>query len=59
LPQGPARPRHVDNRHADPDIFKRYNVRRDAVQDEAAERRNAYVATQRGTTPAVPSIRNK
>jgi hypothetical protein len=34
-------------------------VRRDAVQDEAAERRNAYVATQRGTTPAVPSIRNK
>ena len=25
--------------HADPSVFKRYNVRRDAVQAEAAERR--------------------
>lgn len=45
--------------HADPSVFKRYNVRRDAVQAEAAERRAAYLATQRGTTPAVPSIGKK
>jgi len=31
-------------------------VRRDAVQAEAAERRAAYLATQRGTKPAVPAI---
>ena len=45
--------------HADPSVFKRYNVRRDAVQAEAAERRNAYLAAQRGTTRAVPSIAQK
>jgi hypothetical protein len=45
--------------HADPNVFKRYNVRRDAVQAEAAERRNAYLATQRGTMPAAPSIAKK
>jgi integrase len=42
--------------HADPAVFKRYNVRRDAVQAEAAERRAAYLAAQRGTKPAVPAI---
>jgi integrase len=42
--------------HADPTIFKRYNLRRDSVQAEAAERRTAYLAAQRGTTPSVPSI---
>jgi integrase len=45
--------------HADPTVFKRYNVRRDAVQAEAAERRAAYLAAQRGTTPPVPSISKK
>ena len=40
--------------HADPSVFKRYNIRRDAVQAEAAERRNAYLAAQRGTTPRSP-----
>lgn len=44
--------------HADPSVFKRYNVRRDAVQAEA-ERRNAYLAAQRSTTRAVPSIAQK
>src|SRR5262249_1232501 len=29
-------------------VFNRYNIRRDAVQAEAAERRNAYLAPQRG-----------
>jgi integrase len=42
--------------HADPGVFKRYNVRRDAVQAEALARKNAYLAAQRGTTPAVPAI---
>ena len=42
--------------HADPAVFKRYNVRRDAVQAEAAERRAAYLAAQRGTKPAVSAI---
>lgn len=42
--------------HIDPSVFKRYNVRRDAVQAEAAARRDEYLARQRGTTPAVPSI---
>jgi hypothetical protein len=45
--------------HADPNVFKRCNVRRDAVQAEAAERRNAYLAAHRGTTPAVTSIAKK
>jgi integrase len=45
--------------HADPSVFKRYNVRRDAVQADAASLRDAYLARQRGTTPAVPSIRKK
>jgi hypothetical protein len=34
-------------------------VRRDAAQAEALERKNAYLAAQRGTTPAVPSIGEK
>lgn len=42
--------------HGDPTIFKRYNLRRDSVQAEAAARRNAYLAAQRGTTPTVPAI---
>jgi hypothetical protein len=42
--------------NADPTIFKRYNLRRDSVQAEAAERRTAYLAAQRGTRPRVPSI---
>jgi integrase len=42
--------------HIDPSVFKRYNVRRDAVQAEAAARRDEYLARQRGTTPSVPSI---
>jgi hypothetical protein len=41
---------------ADPNVFKRCNLRRDAVQAEAAERRNAYLATQRGMMPSAPSI---
>jgi len=45
--------------HADRTVFNRYNIRRDAVQADAAERRAAYLATQRGTTPAVPSISKK
>lgn len=45
--------------HADPSVFKRYNVRRDAVQAEAAERRATYLAAQRGTSPEVPSITKK
>jgi integrase len=45
--------------HADVTVFKRYNVRRDAVQAGAAERRAAYLAAQRGTTSAVSSIRKK
>jgi hypothetical protein len=37
--------------HADPAVFKRYNVRRDAVQGETAERLSAaYRAARRGTT---------
>jgi hypothetical protein len=45
--------------HSDPGVFKRYHVRRDAVQAEALERKNAYLAAKRGTTPAVPSITKK
>jgi len=45
--------------HADPTVFKRYNVRRDVVQAEALERKNAYLAALRGTTPAVPYIAKK
>jgi integrase len=42
--------------HADPAVFKGYNVPRDAVQAEAAERLDAYLEMQRGTTPTVPVI---
>jgi len=45
--------------HADPSVFKRYNVRRDPVQAEAAERRDAYLRQQRGTTPSIPAISPK
>jgi integrase len=45
--------------HADPSVFKRYNVRRDAVQADALARQHAYLAAQRGTTPTVPSITKK
>lgn len=42
--------------HADPSVFKRYNARRDTVQADAVARRDAYLATQRNTTPTLPSI---
>jgi integrase len=42
--------------HVDPSVFKRYHRRRDAAQAEAAARRAAYLAAQRGTTPPVPAI---
>jgi hypothetical protein len=40
--------------HADPNVFKRYHVRRDVVQADALARQQAYLETQRGTaaTPA-------
>src|SRR5262245_16822320 len=41
--------------HTDSTIFKRYNLRRDSVQAEAAARRDAYLAAQRGTTQAPPT----
>jgi hypothetical protein len=37
--------------HADANVFKRYNVRRDEVQAEAVARMTAYLEGQRGTTP--------
>src|SRR5262249_11151932 len=43
--------RYVDHGQADPAAFKRYNVRRDTVQAEAAERGAASLATQHATTP--------
>jgi integrase len=42
--------------HIDPSVFKDYNVRRDPVQAEAVERRDAYLRQQRGTTPTIPAI---
>jgi hypothetical protein len=45
--------------HSDPSIFKRYHKRRDAAQAEAAARRTAYLAAQRGTTTVVPAITKK
>jgi hypothetical protein len=42
--------------HVDPNVFKRHNVRRDAVQAEAAARRNANLAAQRVVSPGIPSI---
>jgi hypothetical protein len=35
-----------------PSVFKRYNVRRDAVQVDALARLNDYLAAQRTNTPA-------
>jgi Phage integrase family len=37
--------------HADANVFKRYNVRRDDVQADALARQQAYLEGQRGTTP--------
>jgi integrase len=42
--------------HADPNVFKRYNVRRDDLQAEALARQQAYLATQRGTDSTAASI---
>src|SRR5262245_14359562 len=42
--------------HLDPKVFKNYNVRRDAVQMDAAARRDAYLAAQRGTAPVVAKL---
>ena len=44
--------------HADRSVLKRYNVRRDAVQAEAAERRAAYLESQRGTPVRRPIARH-
>jgi Ni,Fe-hydrogenase III large subunit len=33
--------------HADPNVFKRYNVRRDEVQADALAKQTAYLAQQR------------
>lgn len=40
--------------HADPAVFKRYNVRRDEVQTDALARMEAYLETQRAAGPSVP-----
>jgi integrase len=42
--------------HAHPSIFKRYNVRRDSVQADAAARRDAYLASQRGGTTRTTAV---
>ena len=42
--------------HLDPKVFKNYNVPRDAVQMDAAARRDAYLAAQRGTAPVVAKL---
>jgi integrase len=36
--------------HADPNVFKRYNVRRDDVQADALARQQAYLEAQRGSS---------
>jgi len=36
--------------HADANVFKRYNVRRDEVQADALAKQTAYLAQQRDTT---------
>jgi hypothetical protein len=41
--------------HSDPSVFKRYNVRRDAVQADALQQQERYLAGQRTSTPAVPT----
>jgi integrase len=45
--------------HADPSVFKRYNVRRDDVQADALTRQQSYLAKKRDTTPTVPTITRK
>jgi len=45
--------------HIDPQVFKRYHVRRDSVQAEALLRMHQHLAGQRGTTPSVPTIARK
>ena len=37
--------------HADPNVFKRYNVRRDEVQADALAKQQAYLEARRGTSP--------
>ena len=41
--------------HSDPSVFERYNVRRDAVQADALQQQERYLAGQRTSTPAVPT----
>ena len=38
----------------DPNVFRRYNVRRDEVQADALAKQTAYLAQQRDTTRPVP-----
>ena len=42
--------------HSDPSMLKRYNVRSDAVQADALQQQERYLAGQRTSTPAVPTI---
>jgi integrase len=45
--------------HADRSVFARYNIRRDAVQADAAAKRDEYLRAQRGTTSSLPTIGKK
>jgi hypothetical protein len=42
--------------HTDPSLFKRYNIRRDAVQADALQQQEQYLSGQRGSPPAVPTL---
>jgi hypothetical protein len=37
--------------HADANVFRRYNVRRDDVQADALAQQENYLSRKRGTTP--------
>ena len=43
-------------RHVDANIFKRYNIRRDAVQVDALTKQERYLTEQRDTTEVVPTL---
>jgi hypothetical protein len=42
--------------HEDAGVYKRYGVRRDDVQADAAARRDAYLARQRADAPVLPTV---
>jgi hypothetical protein len=42
--------------HVDAKIFKRYNIRRDAVQVDALTKQERYLTGQRDTTEVVPTL---